>query len=235
MVEDAAQGFMASYRGRPLGTLGTLGALSFHQTKNVVSGEGGLLIVNDPALVMRANIVREKGTNRTEFLRGVIDKYEWLDVGSSYLPSDLVAAVLFAQLEGAVAITNRRQHLWNLYHEALLPLEREGLIRRPIVPVGAQHNAHIYRVLFDTSHRRDRVSECLRVAGIGAATHYVPLHSAPAGRRYGRVVGSMEVTDRVTATMLRLPIHGGLRESDIDRIVSLVSHAAREQVSSSRY
>lgn len=225
VIEDAAQGYFASWNGRLLGTFGALSAISFHQTKNVVSGEGGLLVVNDRALLQRAQVIREKGTNRTEFLRGEVDKYEWLDIGSSFLPSDLVAAVLLAQLENAEAITARRLSLWNYYHLALEPLERQGRLRRPTVPPQAQHNGHIYYVLLGGAEQRDRIRQLLRAAGIEASTHYVPLHSAPAGRRFGRFCGAMSVTDKIAATLLRLPLHAGVTEADIDRVVNLVGVA----------
>lgn len=227
VVEDAAQGYLASWKDKPLGTFGGLGALSFHQTKNVVSGEGGALIVNDTSLEQRAHIIREKGTNRTEFLRGEVDKYEWLDIGSSSLPSDLLAAVLFAQLERAEALTERRLALWNRYHALLEPLERAGRLQRPKVPEVARHNGHIYYVLWENTALRDLVRGRLRAAGIESATHYVPLHSAPGGRRFGRPCGSMQVTDRTAATLLRLPLHGGLSEDDVDRVVEVLSETAR--------
>lgn len=222
VVEDAAQSYLSNWRGKRLGSFGNCGALSFHETKNVVSGEGGLLILNDPTLQRRAHIIREKGTNRTEFLRGEADKYEWLDVGSSFLPSDLVAAVLLAQLEQAQEITRRRLSLWNDYHTLLRPLEEAGHIIRPTVPREAQHNGHIYHILLPSARQRDSVRTRLRAAGIEASTHYVPLHSAPAGRRFGRICGSMEVTDRVAATMLRLPLHGGLTTEDVEHVVDVL-------------
>jgi dTDP-4-amino-4,6-dideoxygalactose transaminase len=225
IVEDAAQGCLAWWNGRALGSIGAFGALSFHQSKNIVSGEGGVLVINDPAFVQRAHILREKGTNRTEFLRGEVDKYEWLDIGSSYLPSDLVAAVLLAQLEAAEAITTARLNLWCRYHERLAEAERIGLLRRPIIPDQAQHNGHIYHVLFESNGLREHVRSQLLRAGIEAYTHYVPLHSAPAGRRYGRVIGTMAVTDRVAATMLRLPIHSGMTERQVDRVVDAILDA----------
>lgn len=225
VIEDAAQGYLARWKGKPLGSFGSCGALSFHETKNVVSGEGGLLIVNDPALDRRAHIVREKGTNRTEFLRGEVDKYEWLDIGSSYLPSDLVAAVLLAQLEDAQDITARRLALWHRYHALLEPLEKAGQLTRPTVPAEAEHNAHIYYVLFPSEAQRDVARARLRAAGIQASTHYVPLHSAPAGLRFGRVCGPMTVTDRAAATMLRLPLHGGLTMDEVEAVAGVLAQA----------
>jgi dTDP-4-amino-4,6-dideoxygalactose transaminase len=227
VIEDAAQAYLARWDGRALGTIGSLGTLSFHQSKNVVSGEGGALIVNDPALVERAHILREKGTNRTQFLRGEVDKYEWLDIGSSYLPSDVVAAVLLAQLEAAEAITAARLKLWYRYHEGLEGAERAGWLRRPIIPDEALHNGHIYYVVFDSQERRDSARKHLAAAGIEAYTHYVPLHSAPAGRRYGRVAGHMSITDQIAATMLRLPIHGTMTESEADSVLDIMNKVVR--------
>jgi dTDP-4-amino-4,6-dideoxygalactose transaminase len=225
VIEDAAQGCLARWNGRPLGSIGALGALSFHQSKNIVSGEGGVLVINNPALIQRAHILREKGTNRAEFLRGEVDKYEWLDIGSSYLPSDGVAAVLLAQLEAAEEITAARLSLWRSYHERLAEPERIGLLRRPMIPHQAQHNGHIYHVLFESNGLREHVRLQLLRAGIEAYTHYVPLHSAPAGRRYGRVVGPMMVTDWVAATLLRLPIHSGMTDRQVDRVVDAILDA----------
>src|SRR5215211_455955 len=216
VVEDAAQGYLAQWRGRPLGTIGSLGTLSFHQSKNIVSGEGGALIINDSALAERAHIVREKGTNRTEFFRGKVDKYEWLDIGSSYLPSDLIAAVLLAQLEVAGEITNARLHLWARYHEGLADAERTGAVRRPVIPQQVLHNGHIYYVVFESNKLREQVRMQLLRAGIEAYTHYVPLHSAPAGRHFGRSASPMTVTEQVAATMLRLPIHGTMTLTQVD-------------------
>ena len=227
VIEDAAQGYLARWNGRRLGTFGLLGAVSFHQTKNIVSGEGGLLVINDQSLTERATIIRDKGTNRTQFLRGEVDRYEWLDIGSSFLPSDLVAAVLLAQIQAAEPITARRLKLWAHYHEAFAHAECKGWLHRPVVPSPAAHNGHIYYVRFDNARCRDRVRTELRAAGIAASTHYVPLHSSPAGKIYGRVAGTMQVTDRVAGTMLRLPIYGGMNEADIERIVDLVVGSTR--------
>ena len=223
VVEDAAQGYLSEWNGRALGTIGSLGTISFHQSKNVVSGEGGALVINDPALVQRAEILREKGTNRTQFLRGEVDKYEWLDIGSSYLPSDLVAAVLLAQLEAAETMTATRLKLWHRYHEGFADGEHAGWLRRPIVPHQARHNGHIYYLLFESNRLRETVRTHLLDAGVEAYTHYVPLHSAPGGRRYGRVAGEMTVTDRAAATMLRLPIHSGVTETQVDKVVDAIT------------
>jgi len=218
VIEDAAQGLMSEHRGRSLGALGALGALSFHETKNVICGEGGALLVNDPALVERAEIVREKGTNRSKFFRGEVDKYTWVDIGSSYLPGEIIAAFLWAQLEEAEAITARRVALWNRYHERLEPCERAGRIRRPVIPAQCRHNAHLYYILLPSRERRDRLIERLRARDIVALFHYVPLHSSPAGRRYGRVAGAMTNTERAGECLLRLPLWLGMDPGVADAV-----------------
>jgi len=210
VIEDAAQGLMTEHRGRSLGALGALGALSFHETKNVISGEGGALLVNDARFIERAEIVREKGTNRSSFFRGEVDKYTWVDIGSSYLPGEIVAAFLWAQLEQAQAITAQRIELWQRYHARLEACERAGRVRRPVIPPGCRHNAHLYYVLLPSLEHRSRLIERLRVRGIGAVFHYVPLHSSPAGQRYGRTAGAMANTDRAGACLLRLPLWLGM-------------------------
>jgi dTDP-4-amino-4,6-dideoxygalactose transaminase len=222
VVEDAAQGIMASYKGRPLGSLGSLGALSFHETKNVISGEGGALLVNDPALVRRAEIIREKGTDRSSFFRGEVDKYTWQEVGSSFLPGELIAAFLWAQLEEATGITEQRQVCWQHYHDALASLEKKGLIRRPIIPAYCSHNAHMYYILLDSQIDRQVVLDALKSAGIHSVFHYVPLHSSPAGQRYGRVHGSMAVTDRQSERLIRLPLWVGLTQEQQDRVIAVL-------------
>jgi dTDP-4-amino-4,6-dideoxygalactose transaminase len=219
VVEDAAQGAMASYRGRPLGNIGDLGALSFHETKNLISGEGGALLVNSEKFVRRAEILREKGTDRSSFLRNEVDKYTWQDKGSSYLPGELTAAFLWAQFEEAGRITRSRLDLWNHYHESFEPLERRGILRRPIIPEGCSHNAHMYYVLLAPGADRAAVLAALENEGIQAVFHYVPLHDSPAGRRYGRVNGDLTVTDDLSSRLIRLPMWIGLQEADQDRIV----------------
>ncbi|MFN7781267.1 MAG: dTDP-4-amino-4,6-dideoxygalactose transaminase, partial [Lysobacterales bacterium] len=225
VIEDAAQGVMASYRGRPLGSLGRFGALSFHETKNLISGEGGALLINRAEDAERAEVIREKGTNRSRFFRGQVDKYTWVDVGSSYLPSELVAAFLCAQMEQAEAITAQRLQLWENYHVAFADLEREGRVRRPVVPAHCQHNAHMYYLLFNSLSERSAAIEALKAQGIRPVFHYIPLHSAPAGRRYGRTPSPMTVTDRVSDCLLRLPLW--LPDLDIERVIEAVqSHLA---------
>lgn len=210
VIEDAAQGYGSNYRGRPLGAMGALGCLSFHETKNVISGEGGALLVNDPTLAERAEIIREKGTNRSAFFRGQVDKYTWVDAGSSYLPGELIAAFLYAQLEKGEDIRQRRLGIWNCYHDGLAPLEARGWIRRPIVPEHCAHNAHMYYVLLPSLAARQAVIREMREAGVSPVFHYVPLHSSPAGRRFGRTATSMAHTDALSERLLRLPLWIGV-------------------------
>lgn len=226
VIEDAAQGISASFEGKPLGSIGDLGCLSFHESKNVVSGEGGALLVNAPELAERAEIIREKGTNRSQFFRGQVDKYTWLDVGSSYLPSELIAAVLWAQLEQADVINRARLRVWERYHARFAHLESAGRVRRPIVPQSCAHNAHMYYLLLPDLGIRTAVIDALKAAGVGAVFHYVPLHSAPAGRRYGRVGGPLPVTDAIGDRLLRLPLWVGV-DDDVDRVADLVETALR--------
>ena len=225
VIEDAAQGLLSTYRGQSAGTLGDLAALSFHETKNIISGEGGALIMNDDRWSTRAEIIWEKGTNRTQFFRGAVDKYTWVDIGSSYLPSELSAAFLFAQLEAADEITERRHTIWNRYHAAFEALERDGAVRRPTIPADCGHNAHMYYLLFRSPEHRIEIQSRLRQAGVDVVFHYVPLHSSPAGRRYGRTAGAMAVTDRVSDTLLRLPLWVGMADDDVNRVVDAVAHA----------
>ena len=222
VVEDSAQAHLSRYKGRPLGSFGALGCLSFHVSKNLVSGEGGALIINDPELVERAHILREKGTNRTAFVNRKVDKYEWLDIGSSYLPSDLLAALLLAQLEDSEAITQRRVAIWRRYQDGFEAAERDGLLTRPHPPEHAPPNGHIYYILLPAPEAASRLAKHLIASGVPCHSHYVPLHSAPAGRRFGRVASTMEVTDRVAESMLRLPIHTELQDAAVDRIISSV-------------
>ena len=222
VIEDAAQGIRASYRGRPLGSLGAFGAMSFHETKNLISGEGGALFVNDSRYAERAEIIWEKGTNRTQFKRGEVDKYTWLDVGSSYLPSELTAAFLLAQLEEADRLNEERLRLWHRYHEALIDFEACELLRRPVVPPDCQANGHIYHVLVPSSGGRTTVLRLLRDRGVDALFHYVPLHSAPAGRRYGRVSGPLPVTEDLASRLIRLPLWRGMTDADLETVVDTI-------------
>jgi len=224
VVEDAAQGIFSTYRGKPLGTFGGLGTLSFHETKNVISGEGGALLVNDEALVERAEIIREKGTNRSQFFRGQVDKYTWVDVGSSYLPGEIIAAFLAAQFEEADDIMRRRMALWDRYHAWAAPLEAKGSLRRPVVPPHCTHNAHMYYLLLPSLEARTHFIDSLKQQDIGAVFHYVPLHSSPAGQRYARVAGSMDVTDDITDRLVRLPLWVGL-DDRLDEVLDAATNA----------
>ena len=226
VVEDAAQGVMSSYKGRALGSIGDLGAFSFHETKNVISGEGGALLVNDSKLALRAEIIREKGTDRSRFFRGEVDKYTWQEVGSSYLPGELIAAFLWAQLEEAQAITAKRLDSWERYHAALASLEAKGVLRRPVIPEDCQHNAHMYYVLLAPEIDRQAVLIELKRNEINSVFHYVPLHSSPAGQRYGRVHGVLDVTNRQSERLVRLPMWVGLTEAQQDRVVDALMHVA---------
>jgi len=219
VIEDAAQALLATYKGRPLGAVGDLGCLSFHETKNVICGEGGALLFRDRDFMERAEIVREKGTNRKAFFRGEVDKYSWIDIGSSYLPAELNAAFLFAQLERADEIVARRRSLCDAYRERLAPLEAEGLLSLPRGHPDKRDAAHIVYILARNAADREGLRRHLRAEDIGAVTHYVPLHSSAAGQRYGRTAGTMAVTDRVAATLLRLPLFFEMKEEQIDRTI----------------
>lgn len=210
VIEDAAQGIMSTYKGQPLGSIGHFGCLSFHETKNIISGEGGALLINDAKFAARAEVIREKGTNRSQFFRGQVDKYTWLDVGSSYLPGELIAAFLWAQMEEADAITTARLAVWNQYHAAFESIEAGGKLRRPIVPEACQHNAHMYYVLLESLEQRTGFIEHLKQQGVNSVFHYVPLHSAPAGRKYGRASGELSHTDNLANRLVRLPMWFGL-------------------------
>jgi dTDP-4-amino-4,6-dideoxygalactose transaminase len=225
VIEDAAQGLLADYRGRPLGSIGHLAALSFHETKNIISGEGGALLINDPRFVERAEIIWEKGTNRAQFFRGQVDKYTWVDLGSSYLPGEIIAAFLWAQMEEADAITQRRLHIWARYHDAFAGLEDSGRIRRPIIPGDCVHNAHMYYLLMPSLDTRTAFIERLQSAGINPVFHYVPLHSSPFGRSAGRWVGDMTNTEAAADRLVRLPLWLGLEEQ-LDLVLSEVIAAA---------
>jgi dTDP-4-amino-4,6-dideoxygalactose transaminase len=227
VVEDAAQGIMASYKGRALGALGELGSFSFHETKNISSGEGGCLLVNDPDLVPRAEIVREKGTDRSRFYRGEVDKYTWQDVGSSFLPGEITAAYLLAQLEEAQRITDARLAAWQRYHEMLAPLEQQGLFRRPVVPPDCKHNGHLYYIVFEPEIDRRAVLDELKRNQIGAVFHYIPLHSSPAGIRFGRAHGDLSLTTSLSQRLIRLPMWFGLSLAQQQRVVDVLSRFLR--------
>lgn len=212
VVEDAAQGILSTYKGRPLGSIGHLAALSFHETKNVISGEGGALLINDPRFIERAEIIREKGTNRSKFFRGQVDKYTWVDIGSSYLPGEVTAAFLAAQLDEADAITARRLALWNRYNDWAESHEAAGSVRRPFVPARCTHNAHMFYLLLPDLQARTHFIEYMRERDIHPVFHYIPLHSAPAGRRFGRASGDLALTEDISARLVRMPFWLGLEE-----------------------
>ncbi len=224
VIEDAAQAVMSKYKGKSLGTIGHLGAYSFHETKNIISGEGGALLVNDKRFIERAEIIREKGTNRSQFFRGQIDKYTWMDIGSSFLPGEVNAAFLWAQMEEAHSITQKRLHLWDRYHEAMAPLEAAGKLRRPIIPDGCQHNAHMYYVLLESLEKRTEVIAYLKERGTNAVFHYVPLHGSPAGKKYGRLGGELRYTGNLADRLLRLPLWVGMDEAQ-DKVIAQLKKA----------
>ncbi|HXI82398.1 MAG TPA: dTDP-4-amino-4,6-dideoxygalactose transaminase [Verrucomicrobiae bacterium] len=229
VIEDAAQGLIADYRGRPLGSIGHLAALSFHETKNIISGEGGALLINDPRFIDRAEIIWEKGTNRSQFFRGQVDKYTWVDLGSSYLPGEIVAAFLWAQMEEADAITGRRMDIWATYHQAFRDVEESGLIRRPVVPDGCRQNGHMYYLLLSDLAARTAFIEQLKAKGIQPVFHYVPLHSSPFGRSVGRAVGDLTTTDSASDRLVRLPLWVGLESEQavvIDRVRTALADGA---------
>lgn len=219
VVEDAAQALMSTYKGRNLGSIGDLGAFSFHETKNIISGEGGALLVNNPEYVQQAEIIREKGTNRSQFFRGEVDKYTWQGVGSSFLPGEIIAAFLWAQIEDVEKITRMRLECWNKYHSLLESLEKKGLLRRPIIPNECTHNAHMYYVLLPPEIDRHKLIGKLKGEGIHSVFHYVPLHSSPAGRQFGRVESPLRVTELLAERLLRLPLWIGLDSSQQEKVV----------------
>jgi dTDP-4-amino-4,6-dideoxygalactose transaminase len=229
VIEDAAHAILATYRGRQLGTIGHLAALSFHETKNLIAGECGALLVNAPEFARRAEIIREKGTNRAAFFRGEVDKYTWVDVGSSYLPSELQAAFLYAQFEKADEITSDRLRIWHRYHELLEPLEKHGFVRRPIVPDECGHNGHLYHVLVDSLAVRSALLPYLKQRGVAALFHYVPLHSAPAGVHLGRAAGPLPVTEQSSERLLRLPFWRGLTDEQMSYVVGLMEDFFRSE------
>lgn len=210
VIEDAAQGIMATYKGRPLGSIGHLGCLSFHETKNIICGEGGALLINDPKFIERAEIIREKGTNRNQFFRGQVDKYTWVDTGSSYLPSELIAAFLWAQMEEANFITSERLAIWSLYHQFLKEQEATGKLRRPIIPKECEHNAHMYYILLPNIEIRTHLISELKKQNIYSVFHYIPLHNAPYGLECSRTSDELKVTENIADRLLRLPLWLGL-------------------------
>ena len=223
VIEDAAQGMLSTYKGRPLGTIGHLGAYSFHETKNYTSaGEGGLLIINDEKFIDRAEIIREKGTNRSQFFRGIVDKYSWVDLGGSYLMNDMSAAYLWGQLEKADDINNNRLNNWYLYDKELKRLEERGLIALPTIPSGCSQNAHMFYIKVENIKLRTRLLAFLKEKGVLAVFHYVPLHSALAGLKFGRFDGEDEFTTFESERLIRLPMYFGLANEDIGKVVEVV-------------
>lgn len=222
VVEDAAQGILSNYRGRPLGAIGHMGTLSFHETKNIISGEGGALLINDPALAERAEIIREKGTNRSQFFRGQVDKYSWVDIGSSYLPGEIIASFLRAQMEEADQITARRLAIWDRYHDAFETYEKVGRIRRPVVPDGCGHNAHMYYLLMRNLDDRTDFIDHMKRNGVSCVFHYVPLHSSPYGLRVNRANRELPHTVDLSDRLVRLPLWLGLEEQQ-QQVIELVA------------
>ena len=222
VIEDAAHGVGATYKGRPLGAIGHLGCYSFHETKNIISGEGGALLVNDTDLTERAKILWQKGTNRSQFMSGQVDKYTWVDCGSSFLMSEILAAFLWSQMMAADEITGQRLKLWNRYHDAFESLEIDGFFRRPFVPHNCAHNAHMYYILLcDKSDRADFI-EAMHKHGVGCVFHYVPLHSSPAGRRFSRSHGALDVTNLQSERLVRLPMFFDLSEAQLNLVIESV-------------
>lgn len=222
VIEDAAQGIMSTYKGKPLGTIGDYGCFSFHETKNISMGEGGALLIANPADIETAEIVREKGTNRSKFFRGEIDKYSWVEAGSSYLPSELNAAYLWGELESAEEIYKNRMDTWQYYHSQLESMEKNGKIKRPVIPENCVHNAHMYYIKAKDLDERTRLLAYLKENGVSAVFHYIPLHSAAAGIKYGRFFGEDQYTTKESERLLRLPLYYGMKEEDREKVVRCV-------------
>lgn len=223
VIEDAAQGVGATYRGRALGSIGHLGAYSFHETKNYICGEGGALCINDPALVNRAEIIRDKGTNRQMFNRGEVDKYTWVEIGSSYVPSELCSAFLYGQLELLDGIRDRRQRIYDYYSETLTPLAEKGLLRLPSIPEDCTSNYHMFYVVFQSGAARTQAIDFLRAQAIHAVFHYIPLHGSPVGQGYGYKQGDLPLTEDLSARVLRLPMFFEITEAQQDRVVEALT------------
>jgi len=222
VIEDAAQAYLSRYKGRSLGTLGHLGCLSFHETKNIISGEGGALLINDERLMDRAEIIWEKGTDRGQFLRGEVDKYSWQDIGSSYLPSELVSAFLYAQLEKAASINSKRSKVFFNYYESLKDLRDTGRIQLPCLQEGTDGNGHIFFIVVSNPEECARLMRHLNAMNINVITHYVPLHSSKAGKKYGRASGDMNVTNDISQRLIRLPLFYGMQDQEVDRVVQAI-------------
>lgn len=229
VIEDAAQGLMAKYKGRMLGSIGTFGTYSFHETKNIISGEGGALLVNDEKYIQQAEIIREKGTDRSQFIQGLVDKYTWQNLGSSYLPGEIIAAFLLAQLEQGFEITEERLKIWNYYNDGLAHLEGKGVLRRPIIPNGCEHNAHMYYILLPDEKARNNLLRGLGSQGINAIFHYIPLHSSPAGMRFSQSNSELRVTDSVAGRILRLPLWVGMTKKQQDFIMEEIDRLLQSE------
>jgi dTDP-4-amino-4,6-dideoxygalactose transaminase len=222
VLEDAAQGVMSTYKGQALGTIGDFGCYSFHETKNYTMGEGGAILIQNKEFIERAEIIREKGTDRSKFFRGQVDKYSWVDIGSSYLPSELNAAYLYAQLEEAEKINNDRLNTWHLYYDGLEDLKSDGFIEIPQIPDGCEHNAHMFYLKCKNVEERTELIRCLKENGVSAVFHYVPLHSSLAGERYGRFNGEDRYTTKESERLLRLPLYYGLEESKVEMVINYI-------------
>ena len=222
VVEDAAQGVMSTYKGKALGTIGDFGCYSFHETKNYSMGEGGALVINNEAFIEKAEILREKGTNRSKFFRGQVDKYTWVDFGDSYLPSEINAAYLWPQLEMADEINENRLASWNRYYEALEPLAEEGLVEIPYIPDECVHNAHMFYLKLENVQQRTAFISYLKDNGVNSVFHYVPLHSAPAGLKFGRFFKEDIYTTKESDRLVRLPMYYGLTSADVEKVVDVV-------------
>lgn len=227
VIEDAAQCVMSSYKGKALGTIGDYGCFSFHETKNYSMGEGGALLIRDPEMIEKAEIIREKGTNRSKFFRGQIDKYTWVEAGSSYLPSDMNAAYLWAQLEMADVINNTRLHNWEMYRSNLTELAEQEKIALPYIPENCVHNAHMFYIKCKNLEERTRLINHLKENEIQAVFHYIPLHNAPAGKRYGEFIGTDQYTTSESERLVRLPMYYGLREDEITYITDKIKEFYR--------
>lgn len=230
VIEDAAQALLSTFKGKYLGTIGHLGCLSFHETKNIISGEGGALLINDPAMIERAEILWEKGTNRNQFFKGEVDKYTWVDIGSSFLPSEIIAAFLYAQLEEAEKIIAARNILFNRYYQLLFPLEEDGFIRLPIVNDKCSCNGHIFFIITKSLAERSALIAHLKEKGIGAIFHYVPLHSSPAGLRFGRTSGDLSITNDLSERILRLPMYYEMKNEEVERVVEGIEKFYRQRI-----
>ena len=227
VIEDAAQCFDSYYKGKHLGTIGDMGCFSFHETKNVMSGEGGAFVTNNPELAERAEIIREKGTNRSKYFRGQVDKYTWVDKGSSYLPSDINAAYLWAMFCMSDEIQKKRKCIWETYNQAFSRFESKGVIRRPIIPDGCTNNAHMFYLIFQSIEMRTKFIKYMNENGIMTPFHYIPLHSSPAGLKYGSYCGQMNVTNKISDTLVRLPLYYELGKEDVEYIVEKTSSFLR--------